>query len=92
MDFANIRAYPPGEHGGIIVLRVKHQDEPTVLEYVRRKADVGRVIGERKAKAVTDKGSAVSNLNELEYIHGEIYANQYQTDRIARISPSTGRV
>ena len=30
--------------------------------------------------------------NELEYIHGEIYANIWQTDRIARISPRTGRV
>lgn len=26
LDFANIRAYPPGEHAGIIVLRVKHQN------------------------------------------------------------------
>jgi predicted nuclease of predicted toxin-antitoxin system len=31
LDFANIRAYPPGEHAGIIVLRLKHQDKPTVL-------------------------------------------------------------
>ena len=28
LDFANIRAYPPGEHAGIIVLRLKHQDKP----------------------------------------------------------------
>jgi glutaminyl-peptide cyclotransferase len=41
---------------------------------------------------VSDKGSPVTNLNELEYIHGEIYANVYQTDRIARISPKTGSV
>ena len=41
---------------------------------------------------VVDKGGPVSNLNELEYIQGEIYANQYQTERIARISPSTGHV
>ena len=38
LDFANIRAYPPGEHPGIIVLRVKHQDKPTVLACVRRLA------------------------------------------------------
>ena len=38
LDFANIRAYPPGEHAGVIVLRVKHQDKATVLEYVRRLA------------------------------------------------------
>ncbi|NES23814.1 MAG: glutaminyl-peptide cyclotransferase [Symploca sp. SIO3E6] len=34
----------------------------------------------------------VSNLNELEYINGEIFANVWQTDLIARISPQTGRV
>jgi glutaminyl-peptide cyclotransferase len=41
---------------------------------------------------VDDKGSPVPELNELEYIHGEIYANVWQTDRIARISPATGHV
>ncbi len=41
---------------------------------------------------VTDSGKAVHELNELEYIHGEIYANVWHTDRIARISPSTGKV
>lgn len=41
---------------------------------------------------VTDQGMPVMNLNELEYIHGEIYANVWQTDRIARISPQTGKV
>lgn len=34
----------------------------------------------------------VSNLNELEYIRGEIYANIWHADKIARISPGTGRV
>jgi len=34
----------------------------------------------------------VTRLNELEYVQGEIYANVWQTDRIARISPATGRV
>ena len=38
LDFANIRAYPPGEHAGIIVLRIKRQDKATVLAYVRRLA------------------------------------------------------
>jgi glutaminyl-peptide cyclotransferase len=31
-------------------------------------------------------------LNELEYVEGELYANIWQTDRIARISPRTGEV
>jgi glutamine cyclotransferase len=34
----------------------------------------------------------VTQLNELEFIHGEIYANIWYSDRIARISPATGKV
>jgi glutamine cyclotransferase len=41
---------------------------------------------------VKDKGKPVTELNELEYIHGQIYANVWHTDRIARISPASGRV
>ena len=41
---------------------------------------------------VSDAGQPVLWLNELEYVNGEIYANVWQTDRIARISPETGRV
>lgn len=41
---------------------------------------------------VTDNGQPIDNLNELEYVRGEIYANIWQTDRIARISPQTGHV
>ena len=41
---------------------------------------------------VADRGHPVSQLNELEYVRGEIYANIWKTDRIARIDPSTGTV
>jgi len=41
---------------------------------------------------VTDRGKPVMELNELEFIQGEIWANIWQTDRIARISPFTGIV
>jgi glutamine cyclotransferase len=42
---------------------------------------------------VTDfYGRPVVKLNELEWVKGEIYANVWQTDRIARIDPKTGRV
>jgi hypothetical protein len=34
----------------------------------------------------------VEQLNELEYIHGEIYANIWHANKIARISPRTGKV
>jgi glutaminyl-peptide cyclotransferase len=41
---------------------------------------------------VTDDGRPVAELNELEWVRGEIYANVWQTDRIARIDPKTGKV
>ena len=41
---------------------------------------------------VSDRGQPIDQLNELEFIHGQIYANVWHTDRIARISPETGRV
>ncbi len=41
---------------------------------------------------VKDAGKPVLQLNELEYIHGQIYANIWHEDRIARISPATGKV
>ncbi|TCU59528.1 glutamine cyclotransferase [Novosphingobium sp. PhB57] len=42
--------------------------------------------------AVTAEGKPVENLNELEWIDGEIWANVWMTDRIARIDPKTGKV
>jgi len=36
LDFANIRAYPPDQHAGIIVLRLDTRDNATVVSYVRR--------------------------------------------------------
>jgi glutamine cyclotransferase len=41
---------------------------------------------------VHDGAEPVPMLNELEYVRGEIYANVWMTDRIARISPADGRV
>lgn len=41
---------------------------------------------------VHDQDGPVSRLNELEYVRGEVFANVWQTDRIARINPQTGRV
>jgi glutamine cyclotransferase len=41
---------------------------------------------------VRHQGAAVPWINELEYIEGEIYANLWQSERIARISPETGQV
>lgn len=47
---------------------------------------------EVKRITVTDRGKPVTQLNELEWVKGEIYANVWQTDRLVRISPATGRV
>ena len=41
---------------------------------------------------VRDGRRRITNLNELEYVEGEIYANIWYDDRIARISPQTGKV
>jgi glutamine cyclotransferase len=41
---------------------------------------------------VRDGNRPIIGLNELEYIDGEIFANVWQTDLIARISPETGEV
>lgn len=41
---------------------------------------------------VYDNTKKVDQLNELEYIKGEIWANIWQTDLIARIDPATGKV
>lgn len=41
---------------------------------------------------VTEDGRPVVYLNELEFIKGEIWANVWQTDRIARIDPANGKV
>ena len=41
---------------------------------------------------VTDRGRPVAYLNELEWVKGEILANVWQTDLIARIDPRSGRV
>jgi glutaminyl-peptide cyclotransferase len=41
---------------------------------------------------VNNAGSEIRQLNELEYIGGEIWANIWQTDLIARIDPKNGQV
>ncbi len=41
---------------------------------------------------VRGPGGTVDKLNELEFVNGEIYANVWYSDRIARISPKDGRL
>jgi glutaminyl-peptide cyclotransferase len=61
---------------GSSVLRIL---DPTTL------ATVGSIM-------VTADGVPVTNLNELEWVDGEIYANVWLTNRIARIDPASGHV
>lgn len=44
----------------------------------------------KRTISVTENGSPVYNLNELEYVDGFVFANVYQTDKIIRIDPESG--
>ena len=50
----------------------------------------------RDAETFAEEGSVqvdgVDDLNELECVDGQVYANVWQTDRIVRIDPATGQV
>jgi glutamine cyclotransferase len=49
-------------------------------------------LDETGAIQVYDDHGPVVRLNELEFVRGEIYANIWQTDQIARIDPASGQV
>jgi glutaminyl-peptide cyclotransferase len=49
-------------------------------------------LAEKRRVTVHDGAKPVTMLNELEFVHGEIYANVWQSDRVARFSPADGRV
>ena len=49
-------------------------------------------LEEKRRITVRDGAKEILNLNELEWVRDEIYANVWMTDRIARISPKDGRV
>ena len=49
-------------------------------------------LTEKRHFTVHDGTTRIDELNELEFVDGELFANIWQTDRIARISPRTGEV
>jgi glutaminyl-peptide cyclotransferase len=51
-----------------------------------------KTLMEKRRLLVTDAGIIVRDLNELEWVNGEIYANVWQTNFVARISPASGKV
>jgi glutamine cyclotransferase len=79
----------PGEGWGLTQdgVRLIMSDGTPVLRFLDPSslAEIGR-------QPVTENGSPVELLNELEFVKGAIYANVYQTDDIVIIEPETGRV
>jgi glutamine cyclotransferase len=49
-------------------------------------------LKEKRRFTVRDGATPIDQLNELEFVEGELFANVWQTDRIARISPQNGKV
>lgn len=51
-----------------------------------------KTLKEKRRITVTVNGQRLARLNEIEWVKGEILANIWMTDRIARIDPMSGRV
>jgi glutaminyl-peptide cyclotransferase len=90
-SFSLLRTFPyEGEGWGIT-----HDDKQLIMSdgtsYLRF-LDPKSFRETKRIHVTDDSGRGVENLNELEYIHGEIYANIWQTDKIVRINPHTGKV
>jgi glutaminyl-peptide cyclotransferase len=79
----------PGEGWGLTTdgTRLIMSDGSSSLRFLdpATQKETGRV-------QVRDGSVPVANLNELEFVKGEVLANVWQTDRIARIDPKSGRV
>jgi glutaminyl-peptide cyclotransferase len=79
----------PGEGWGLTsdgtnLIMSDGSDELRVLDPV--------TFAEKRRIKVTAGGAPLRNLNELEYMKGEILANIWMTDYVARVAPDTGRV
>src|SRR6476660_8337802 len=49
-------------------------------------------FAEKRRLKVTAAGAPLRDLNEIEYVKGEIFANVWQTDYVVRIDPASGKV
>jgi glutamine cyclotransferase len=79
----------PGEgwgltHDGVSLIMTDGSDELRYLDPVS--------FAEKRRLKVTAAGAPLRNLNEIEYVKDEIFANVWQTDYVARIAPATGKV
>jgi glutamine cyclotransferase len=52
----------------------------------------GATLKEKRRITVHDDNGPIPQVNELEWVAGEIYSNVWQTDQMLRISPADGRV
>ena len=52
----------------------------------------GATLREKRRFTVHDDNGPIEQVNELEWVAGEIYSNVWQTDQMLRISPADGRV
>ncbi len=89
-DFRRLRSFSyPGEGWGITtngheLFMSDGTPEIRVLD--------SSTLVEKRRLSVHDGTTLVPELNELEFVDGEIFANVWQANRIARISPQTGEV
>lgn len=54
--------------------------------------DPSNLVVKRKVTVHDGRGHSLAMLNELEWVRGEIWANVWMTDTIARIDPKSGRL
>lgn len=83
------KIYYPTEGWGLTTIndRIVMSDGTNVLYFFE--PDMFTVVSRIE---VYDNKEKVDSLNELEYINGEIWANIWMSDRIARIDPASGKV
>ncbi|NNJ10384.1 glutaminyl-peptide cyclotransferase [Chloroflexales bacterium ZM16-3] len=69
-------------------------DGTNTLSFIDPAATIqsGQMAIVRQVKVTDSQGEPVRNLNELEYIHGSVFANVWLTNRIVQIDPATGAV
>jgi|WetSurMetagenome_2_1015567.scaffolds.fasta_scaffold114236_3 glutaminyl-peptide cyclotransferase len=83
------KIYYPMEGWGLTTVdeKIVLSDGTNVLYYIE--PDMFTVVSKIE---VYDNEKKIDSLNELEYINGEIWANIWMTDLIARIDPLSGKV
>lgn len=89
-DFKQInKIYYQGEGWGLTTIgdRIVRSDGSNILYF--HEPEMFDAVSRLE---VYDNEKKVDQLNELEYINGEIWANIWMTDLIARIDPETGKV